>query len=364
MIPVARPIFGERELEYVTDAVNSGWVSSKGKYIGSFEREFAKYCGTEHATSVANGTVALHLALLSLGIGKGDEVIVPNLTFIAVANAVAYCGAKPVMIDSEFSSWCIDPKKIEEKISKRTKAIIAVHLYGHPADMDRIMEIAKKYRLLVIEDAAEAHGATYGERKVGSIGDIGCFSFYGNKIITTGEGGMLVTNNLKIHERALFLKNHGMSETDHYYHPEIGFNYRLTNLQAALGLAQLERLDYFIEKKRKIAKRYIESLKAVDGISVSPELPGAKSVYWMFSILIGKEYKLTRDGLRKLMLEKGIETRPFFKCLNKQPPYQCVNDLLISEHLSISGINLPSSADLMEEEIDYICSVIKGVNRE
>lgn len=361
MIPVAEPSFDDRELEYVTDAVQSGWVSSQGKYIQAFEGKFAAYCGVKYATSVANGTVALHLALTSLGIGRGDEVIIPTLTFIAVANAVVYTGATPVLVDSELNSWCLDPKKAEEKISKRTKAIIAVHLYGHPANMGTIMDLAKKYHLFVIEDAAEAHGAECDGRKVGSIGDIGCFSFYGNKIITTGEGGMLTTNNLSLYEKAMLLKNHGMSRTDRYFHPEIGFNYRLTNVQAALGLAQLEKIDTFIKRKRYIVSLYSELLKNIRGLSISPELEGYKNVFWMFSVLINKEISVSRDKLMENMKKAGIETRPFFICVHRQPPHFTASAFPVAESLSSMGINLPSGPRLKDSDVQYISSNIREI---
>lgn len=369
MISVAVPSIGAKELEYAIDAIKSGWISSQGKYVNIFEEKFADYCGTKFGASVANGTAALHLALIILGIGKGDEVIVPALTYIAVPNAVTYTGAKPVFVDSEPSTWCIDPAKIEEKISPRTKAIIPVHLYGHPADMDLIMAIAKKHGLRVIEDAAEAHGAEYlpagrhGKgRKVGGIGDIGIFSFYGNKIITTGEGGMLVTNNLAWHEKGQFLKNQAMSKEKKYVHSEIGFNYRMTNVQAAIGLAQLEKLDAFITQKRAIAQQYNQLLAGVKGISLPPEAAWAKNIYWMYSILVQDDFAVSRDELMAKLQTAGVETRPFFTCVHKQPPYLSHGHevLPVAEKLSLQGINLPSSVILTDKEIGYICSVIKS----
>ncbi|PIS30325.1 aminotransferase DegT [Candidatus Saganbacteria bacterium CG08_land_8_20_14_0_20_45_16] len=359
MIPVAVPSIGEKELEYVTDAVKSGWVSSQGKYVYKFEKKYAKYCGTKYASSVANGTVALHLALKVLGIGNGDEVIIPALAYIAVANAVVYTGAKPVLVDSQDSTWCIDPDKIEEKINKNTKAIIPVHIYGHAADMDPILALAKKHELFVIEDAAEAHGAEYKGKKVGSLGDIGVFSFYGNKIITTGEGGMLTTNNQDYYERAQFLKSQAMSKTERYVHPEIGFNYRLTNIQSAIGLAQLEQLDLFIEKKRRIAKKYNQLLAGIKGISLPPEADWCKSIFWMYSILVDKEYRMDRDTLMGQLFDKGVETRPFFPCVHNQPPHRQSLDAPVAEGLSVRGINLPTSVSLKDDEIEYICSVIR-----
>lgn len=259
-IPVAEPSITQKEINYVLAAVKSGWVSSLGTYITKFEQRFADYLGVKYVLTTSNGTAALHLALVSLGIKEGDEVIIPDLTFIATANAVAYTGAKLAVVDVEEETWCIDPESIKKTITERTKMIIPVHLYGHPANMDEIKKIVEKHGLYIVEDAAEAHGAEYKDRKVGSMGDVGCFSFYGNKIITTGEGGMITTNNGKVYEKAKLLRNHAMDKNKKYWHIEIGYNYRMTNIQAALGLAQFERIDKLIEKKRQIFNWYKEFL--------------------------------------------------------------------------------------------------------
>ena len=253
-IPIAEPDIGQEEIRNVTEAVKSGWISSKGQFIKDLEEQFARYFNVNFGASTSNGTSALHLALDALGIKMGDEVIVPTLTFIASANVVKYTGARPVFVDSHPDYWCIDPEKIEEKITDRTKAIMPVHLYGHPCDMDPIVRIAKKHDLFIVEDCAEAHGAEYRGKKVGSFGIISCFSFYGNKIITTGEGGMCLTNDKELAEKIRILRDHGMSPEKRYWHDVVGFNYRMTNLQAAIGVAQLAKLDKFIEKKRKIAR--------------------------------------------------------------------------------------------------------------
>ncbi|MBC7334373.1 MAG: DegT/DnrJ/EryC1/StrS aminotransferase family protein, partial [Actinobacteria bacterium] len=260
MIPVLEPSIGKEEIRSVLKAVKSGWVSSKGEFIEKFEKKFADYHRVKEAVSTSNGTTALHLALKSLGIEKNDEVIVPVLTFAATANAVIYCNAKPVFVDIHPKYWCIDPQKIEEKITEKTRAIIPVHLYGHPCDMDWITDIAEDHGLYVVEDAAESHGAEYKGKKVGTFGDIACFSFYGNKIITTGEGGMCITNNEELAKEMRILRDHGMRPDKKYWHDKIGFNYRMTNLQAALGIVQLKKLDKFINKKRKIAKIYRKNL--------------------------------------------------------------------------------------------------------
>jgi len=366
-IPVAEPVIGKRELELVTEAVKSGWVSSKGKFIKEFETKFAEYIGVEYGVAVSNGTAALHLALVTLGIGKGDEVIIPTLTFASVANAVIYTGAKPVFIDSHPDYWCINPNSIEKRVTTRTKAIIVVHLYGHPCDMDRILKIAEENNLYVIEDCAEAHGAEYKGKKVGSFGDISCFSFYGNKIITTGEGGMCLTNDSKLAEKMRFLRDHGMRPERRYWHEVIGFNYRMTNLQAALGVAQLEKINDFIKKKREIAEIYNSQLKNIEGVILPPEMPWAKNVYWMYSILISEEnYGLNRDGLMKKLAEKGVETRRFFYPLHMMPPYRkyvknCT--FHVAERLSSCGINLPSSVKLTKDDIEKIIQVISTLNQ-
>ena len=362
MIPVAEPCLGEEELKNVIEAVKSGWISSKGKFIEEFEGGFAKYCGVKYGVATANGTAALHLALKSLGINKGDEVIVPTLTFVATANAVIYCNAKPVFVDSHPEYWCIDPEKIEERITKNTKAIIVVHLYGHPCDMDWIMDIAEDKGLYVIEDCAEAHGAEYKGKKVGSFGDIACFSFYGNKIITTGEGGMCVTDNEELAERMRLLRDHGMSRHKKYWHDIVGFNYRMTNLQAAIGVAQLGKLDEFIEKKRQIAKWYAEELKELEEkglIELHPEMPWAKCVYWMYSILIGDEAKISRDELMKKLEEKGIETRPFFIPMHILPIHKRDKRFPVAEKLAREGVNLPSSVKLNREDVEIIVDCLR-----
>ena len=364
MIPIAEPCIGEEELNNVIEAVKSGWISSKGEFIINFEKNFAKYCNVDYGIAVSNGTVALHLALAALGIKKGDEVIVPTLTFIATANAVRYCNAKPVFVDSRLDYWCIDPEKIEEKITDNTKAIIPVHLYGHPCDMEAINDIAQDHNLYVIEDAAEAHGAEYKGKKVGSLGDISCFSFYGNKIITTGEGGMCLTDNEELTEKMRILRDHGMNPNKRYWYDVMGFNYRMTNLQAAVGVAQTEKLDKFIEKKREIAKIYNSGLKDIDGITLPPEMEWVKNVYWMYSILIETGFGTNRDQLIQLLGKKGIETRPFFYPVHIQPQYRKYGGAFpIAEGLSKEGINLPSGVTLKKSGVKYIVDTIASISK-
>jgi perosamine synthetase len=360
-IPVSEPSITQKEIDYVLDAVKSGWVSSIGEYIEKFERRFAEFVGTKYALTTSNGTTGLHLALVTFGIGDGDEVIVPDLTFIATANAVTYTGAKPVFADVDPETWCIDPEDIRRKITSKTKAIIPVHLYGHPADMDAINEIAKEYGLFVLEDAAEAHGAEYKRKKVGSLGHAGVFSFYGNKIITTGEGGIITTNDEKFYERARYLRDQAMSKEKRYWHTDIGFNYRMTNIQAALGLAQLERIEELIEKKRQIFKWYKEYLGDIEGIRLNPEKEWAKNVYWMVCMVMDNNFGITRDELMKKLKEKGIDTRPFFYPISQMPMYNygIINN--VAYKISQVGLNLPSGVNLDKDEAEYICENIRKI---
>lgn len=358
MIPVYEPVLGGNEKKYVLDCLESNWISSLGKYVTEFEEKFSGFCGRKFGVSVANGTVALQLALIALGVKEGDEVIVPDLTFVATANAVSYTGAKPVFVDSESDTWNIDPGKIEEKITKKTKAIVPVHLFGHPCDMDPIMDIAKDHGLFVIEDAAEAHGAEYKGRKVGGFGHVSCFSFYGNKIITTGEGGMCITNDEALAKEMQFLKDHGMSSEKRYWHSKMGFNLRMTNIQAAIGVAQLEQIEKFIEIKRKNAKLYNGLLKDVNGIGLPPEMPWAKSVYWMYSILVNEGYGSTRDELMAKLKEKKVDSRPFFYPMHQLPIYKSDKPYPVADKLSANGLNLPSSAKLSKEDVERVCKVI------
>jgi perosamine synthetase len=362
--PIAEPEIGEEELKNVVEAVKNRWVSSKGKFIEEFEGSFAKYVGVKYGVATSNGTAALHLALVALNIGESDEVIVPDLTFAATINAVIYVGAKPVIVDINPDYWCIDPDKLERAITPSTKAIIPVHLYGHPCDMDAIMEIASRHNLYVIEDAAEAHGAEYKGRKVGSFGHVSCFSFYGNKIITTGEGGMCLTDDRELAERIKILRDHGMDPNRRYWHDVVGFNYRMTNLQAALGLAQLGKIEKFIEKKREIAKIYMEELSSLEGITLHPEMSWAKCVYWLYSILIDDvKIKVTRDVLAGKLEENSIETRKFFYPLHEMPIYQKYASLTypISSKISKQGLNLPSSVKLSEEDVKHIARKIREI---
>lgn len=364
MIPVYEPLLDGNEESYVLDCLKTNWVSSAGKYIALFEEKFADYCGAEYAVACNSGTAAIHLALAALGIGPGDEVIVPSFTIIACANMVILTGAKPVLVDVDPQTWCIDTKKIEEHITSRTKAIMAVHMYGHPCDMDSILEVAKSYGLFVIEDAAEAHGAEYKGRKTGAIGDVGCFSFYGNKIITTGEGGQVVTNNRQIADQARLLRNQAFEEP-RFVHRFLGFNYRMTNIQAAIGLAQCETLDDKIDRKRRIAQLYSDLLGEQPDLTLPCEASWAKNVYWMYGVLLEDSFGRSRDDVMRLLQTKGVETRAFFYPLHKQPVFvdgshpsypDVSGSYPVSEDLSARGLYLPSGPGLTTDEVKEVVS--------
>jgi perosamine synthetase len=362
-IPVARPALIGNEKAYVLDCLESTWISSNGKYIELFEAQFATLCGVKHGLSCCNGTAALHLALLALGIGPGDEVIVPTLTFVATANAVAYCGARPVFVDSEPVTWNLDPELIQAKITPRTRAIIAVHLYGHPADMDQILEVARQHHLWVIEDAAEAHGAAYKGRPVGSLGDIATFSFYGNKVITTGEGGMVVTNNDEWAARVRLFKGQGLAPDRRYWFSVAGYNYRMTNIAAAIGLAQLEKIDWHLARRREIAAQYAERLARIPGLTMQPEMSLARHTYWMVSVVLTEPARRARDAVMAQLFQRGIETRPFFYPMHTLPMYRAETNghYPVAERISAHGFNLPTYADLDPETVDHICDELSQV---
>ena len=362
-IPISRPSIGEKEIANVLDAVQSGWVSSLGPYIIEFEKQFAQFCGTHYALTASNGTTALHLALLACGLERGHEVIVPDLTFVATANAVTYTGATPVMVDIDAETLCISPAAIERAITPRTRAIIPVHLYGHPADMDTINEIARRHGLMVIEDAAEAHGAEYKGRRVGSLGRCGVFSFYGNKIITSGEGGMITTDDEGLWTAARRLRDHAMSPERRYWHEEIGYNYRMTNMQAALGVAQLERIDSFLGHRRDIVGWYHEGLDGVAGVRLNRAASWAKNAYWMVCIEIDELDEPLRRDLMARLRERGVDSRPYFYPMSDMPMYTRA-DTPVAHRLSQIGLNLPSYTDLTRQEVDSVCAQVRAVLAE
>ena len=362
IIPVCEPTLHGNEEKYLLECVRSNWISSAGRFIGRFEDMFRDFCGTRHAVACTSGTTALQLALYTLGITSGDEVIIPTFTMIASANTVTHCGATPVFVDAEPATWNIDVARIEAAITPRTKAIVPVHTYGHPADMDPILDVARKHRLLVVEDAAEAHGAVYHGRRVGSIGDCACFSFYANKIITTGEGGMIATDDDELAAKARNIRDHAFSSERHFWHKVAGHNFRMTNLQAAIGVAQMERADWLVERRIENARRYDERLRGVRGITLPPATAGVKNVYWMYGILVEDEFGLARDDVRRHLAEEAIETRSFFVPMHLQPPYfrrEYLGRFPVSEMLCRRGFYLPSSASLTEDQIDFVCSEIR-----
>lgn len=363
-IPISEPSITQKEIDYVTDAVKSTWVSSLGHYINRFEDEFADYCGVRYALTTSNGTTALHLVLVAMGIGEGDEVIVPDLTFIATANAVAYTGAKVVTVDIEESTLCIDPNAIEAAITEKTKAIIPVHLYGHPANMTKILELAQKHGIKVIEDAAEAHGAEIDGQRVGSFGHASIFSFYGNKVITSGEGGMITTYDEELFEKMKYLRDHAMTKEKRYWHTEIGYNYRMTNLQAALGVAQLERIDEILEKKNTIYSIYERELEGVEGIRLNPSASWAKNVYWMVCLEIDGFTEELRDQFMLKLKELKIDSRPYFYPVSFMPMYEDNKVGFITEKIYKRGINIPSYYDLAEDDIIEIATKIKTLLKE
>ena len=365
--PVCEPYLNGNELKYVTDAVSTGWISSSGSYVKRFEETFSNYCDCKYGVAVCNGTVALHLALAALGIGKGDEVIVPSFTMIATAFAVCYTGAIPVFVDADKDTWNIDVNKIEEKITSKTKAIIPVHIFGNPCDMDKIVEIAKKYNLLIIEDAAESHGAIYKGKKTGSFSDLACFSFFANKNVTTGEGGMVVTNNEEYYKLAKYYKNvcFPVDSPRTYLHDDIGFNYRMSNIHAAIGLAQTEKADEYREMRIRNANLYKKYLESVPGIIFQKDEADSINVHWMNSIIIDKnKYGHSKDELVEYLKKNNIETRLLFKSMAKQKSLQkfgcdCSGEYSVTDWLSENGFYLPSASSLIEDDIKHICSVIE-----
>jgi perosamine synthetase len=363
-IPVARPDLGGNEERYVVEAVRSSWISSTGAFVTRFEREFAALCGTTSAIAVSNGTIALHLALLALGVEPGDEVIVPSLTFVATANAVRYVGAEPVFVDIDPGTWCLDPAMVAEAVTPRTKGIIAVHVYGHPADMDAINDVAARHGLWVVEDAAEAHLALYKGRTTGGLGTIGTFSFFGNKILTTGEGGALTLSDPVVERTARMLRDQGMDPDRRYWFPVVGYNFRTTNVACAIGCAQLERAAALVDARRRIVAGYRERLAAIEGIGFQPVAPWAEPAPWLFSATVDAgTFGRTRDELMTSLDRAGIETRPLFIPLHTLPPYRATRSvppggLPITEAVAARGLNLPTFPGLGESDLDRIAAAI------
>ena len=372
-IPVCEPFLNGNELKYVTDAVQTGWISSSGKYVTEFEKQFAAYCGCEYGIAVCNGTIALHLALLALGIGKGDEVIVPTFTMIASAFAVCYTGAKPVFVDADKDTWNIDVTKIEEIITPRTKAIMPVHIFGKMCDMDAICAIAKKHNLYVIEDAAEAHGAEYHGKKSGSFSDIAGFSFFANKNITTGEGGMVVTNNKAIYDRARYFKNvcFPLDGPRNYNHDDVGYNYRMSNVVAAIGLAQVEKADEYREMRIRNHQYYRQQLLKIPGIIMQSEPEdGCVDVCWMNTIVLDPSlFHHTKEETIVYLKEHGIDTRLLFNGMHHQKSMKdfgcdCTGNYPVSDWLTENGFYLPSASNLSNDDMDFICNTLKEYQKK
>ena len=359
-IPVAAPVLDGRETEYVMECMASSWISSSGRFIGEFEAAFAAFCGVKHAVAVNNGTTALHLALVALGLGPGDEVLVPDLTYIASANAVKYCGATPVFVDNERRTFNLDPEALEAKITPRTRGIIPVHLYGHPVDMDPVLEIARRHNLFVLEDAAEAIGATYKGRRVGGLGDCATFSFFGNKIITTGEGGMVTTNDDALARNLRLYRGQGMDLERRYWFPVIGYNYRMTNIAAAIGLAQMERIEAHLAARQRVAAGYNARLAALGEKLILPLSENwAGHVYWMYTVLLTQPDLKSRDELIMAMDQEGIETRPVFYPMHVMPPYAEPEGVYPNaDWCSERGVNLPTHAGLTDDDLDRIVAAL------
>lgn len=360
-IPLAEPLLDGNELAYVTDCISTNWISSQGKYVNRFEDMFSEYTHGNEAIAVSNGTVALHLALEALDVGHGDEVIVPDFTFAASINAILHAGATPVLVDVDIETWTIDVREIEKALTDKTKAIMPVHLYGHPCDMDPIMKFADSHSLFVIEDCAEAVGSYYRDQHVGVFGDAATFSFFGNKTITTGEGGMVLFRDQSVADSARKLRDHGMSPKKRYWHDVVGYNYRLTNMQAAIGVAQMERIEYFVKHKRDLAKTYHQALQHIEEIRLPYEAEWATSSYWLYTVLLNENVEIGRDDLIQQLLINGIEARPVFHPMHLMPPYSAFcgeRSLINTETISRRGISLPSASTITEEQVHEISNLI------
>lgn len=359
-ISVAQPQFSGREREYVLDCMDSGWISSAGKYVAAFEKAFAEFCGVRHAIATNNGTTALHLALVAMGLQPGDEVLVPAVTYIATANAVRYCGATPVLVDVSPGTMNIDPADIERRITPNTKGIIPVHMYGHPAEIGAILEIAHAHKIFVVEDAAEAHGAEYLGKRVGTFGNCGTFSFFGNKIVTTGEGGMVVTNDDKVAAQLRLYRGQGVAPDHRYWFLVVGYNYRMTNIQAAIGLAQLENIERALVERAQLARWYDDALADLaDQIVIPAVAPSAKHVYWMYNIFLREGGAVERDSVMRSLDESGIETRPVFYPLHMLPPYRQSSSWPTADLWALRGINLPTHQHLTQEDVSRIASSLR-----
>lgn len=368
-INISGPWITQKEIDYVADAVTNAWYGNANIYHERFEKAFTDYLGVNFAIALPSCTSAIHLSLLALGIGPGDEVIVPEITWIASAAPISYVGATPVFADVDSKTWCLSAESFERCITPKTKAVIPVDLYGNVPDMDAIFGVAKEHGVAIIEDAAQAIGSEYKGKKTGGFGDTGVFSFHGSKTLTTGEGGMLVTDRGDIYQRALVLRDHGRKPGDNlFWNTEVAYKYKMSSMQAALGIAQLERIEELVDRKRRIFKWYEEEIGGVNGITLNYEAPDTKNSYWMVTIIIDEKFGIRKEKLIALMSEKGIDCRPFFHPLSSLPAYQHLEQALqasyrktISYQISPYGINLPSGLNLTEEKIQYVCDALKVI---
>jgi len=375
MIPVNEPLIGEQEIEYVLDCLKTGWISSSGKYLESFEQAWARYCGMGSGVAVSNGTTALQVAVACLNLQPGDEVIMPTFTIISCAQAVTYNGGIPVLVDADPRTWCMDVDQVAAKITRRTRAIMPVHIYGHPVDMDPLISLAEQHGLHIIEDAAEAHGAEYLSkrgsssakwRRCGSLGDISVFSFYANKLVTTGEGGMVLTDDPQIAEQARSLRNLCFKPERRFYHTELGYNFRLTNLQAAIGLAQIERMQETIARKRWMGQAYTQRLQHISTLQLPVEEAWARQVYWMYGLVLDESTQLNALEFARRLRSQGVETRPFFLGIHEQPVYSRMGlfqgeHYPVAERIARQGLYLPSGLTLAEAQLDEVCRAVEKI---
>ncbi len=366
VIPVSEPLIGDNVLPRVRECIETGWISSDGRFIQEFEHKWSSYCGAEYGVAVSNGTAALQIAVAALKLERGSEIIMPSLTIISCAIAILEAGCTPVLVDCESDTWCMNLDEVESKVTSRTRAVMPVHMFGHPVDMRRLAALAQKHDLFIIEDAAEAHGAEVAGRRVGGLGDMGCFSFYANKIVTTGEGGMVVTNDREFSDRLRSLRNLCFRVDRRFFHTEIGHNYRLTNLQAAVGVAQVERVDAHIEKKRWMAAHYRERLEGLNHVALPVEREWAKNVFWMYGLVLDDRVPFDAAEFARRLRERGVDTRPFFLGMHEQPVLRARGLFErevypISERLARRGLYIPSGLTLTESQIDRVCEAITRI---
>lgn len=367
-IPVNEPLLGDAARQNVLRALEDGWISSEGPFVTEFERRWAAYCGMDYGVAVSSGTTALELAFACAGLREGDEVIMPSFTIISCVLAILEAGGVPVLVDCDPETWCLDVEQVAERVTPRTKAILAVHIYGHPVDMDPLLELAERHGLLLIEDAAEAHGAEYRGRRVGGLGDMSCFSFYANKIVTTGEGGMVLTRSAELASRLRSGRNLAFTSERRFYHTELGHNYRLTNLQAAIGVAQVDAIEQHVRLKREMGAYYTALLQHVDGLQLPVERPWAKNVYWMYGIVLKDEIAIGTDELAARLRQRGVDTRPFFLGMHEQPVLRAMGLFAgerypVTERIARRGLYLPSGLTLTREQQDIVCAALRDALR-